>query len=117
MANNIPFQPMGKTVKLVASSNVSPNNAYMTADSPVNQFCIVNHSSQPAYVWISPGTSPRNVALPTGSNSDANYALVVDKNTRIVVSGPQCSNSANVQVSVISETDSPEIYITPGEGF
>lgn len=115
MANNIPFQPMGKTVKLIGGATV--NNASMTADSPVNQFCIVNHSAQPAYVWLSPGTSPVNVALPTGSNSNAAYAMVVDKNTRIVISGPQCSANANVQVSVIAETDSPEVYVTPGEGF
>ena len=116
MANNIPFQAMGKTVKLTANASVI-NTAFIVADSPVNQFCLVNHSSQPAYVWLSPGTSPRNVALPTGSNSDANYAIVLDKNSRIVITGPQCSNTANVYVSVLAENDGPEVYITPGEGF
>lgn len=115
MANNIAFQPMGKTIKLIAGATV--NNATMTADSPSNQYCLVNHSSQPAYVWISPSASPVNVALPTGYNSNAAYALIVDKNTRVVITGPQCSNNKSVQVSVIAETDSPELYVTPGEGL
>lgn len=116
MANNIAFQPMGKTVQLTCSIS-AVNNATMTADSPCNQYCIVNHGAQPAYVWISPGVNPVNVALPTGSNSNAKYAMVVDKNSRIIITGPQCSNTTNVQVSVISENDSPEVYITPGEGL
>ena len=115
MANNIAFQPMGKTVKLTAGAAV--NNATMTADSPSNQYCLVNHSAQPVYVWISPSASPVNVALPTGYNSNAAYAMIVDKNARVVITGPQCSNNKSVQVSVIAETDSPELYITPGEGL
>lgn len=115
MANNIAFQPMGKTIKLIAGETV--NNATMTADSPSNQYCLVNHSSQPAYVWISPSASPVNVALPTGYNSNAAYAMIVDKNTRVVITGPQCSNNKSVQVSVIAESDSPELYVTPGEGL
>ena len=115
MANNIAFQPMGKTVKILAGAAV--NNATMTADSPSNQYCLVNHSSQPAYVWLSPGDNPVNVALPTGANSNAAYAMIVDKNQRIVITGPQCSLTKTAQVSVIAETDSPELYITPGEGL
>ena len=116
MANNIAFQPMGKTVKILAST-VAVNNATMTADSPSNQYCLVNHSAQPVYVWISPSDSPVNVALPTGTNSNSQYATIVDKNSRIVITGPQCSASKSVHVSVIAETDSPELYITPGEGL
>jgi hypothetical protein len=116
MANNIAFQPMGKTVKIIAGT-AAVNNANVVADSPSNQYCLVNHTSQPAYVWISPGDNPVNVALPTGSNSNSAYAMIVDKNARIVITGPQCSSSKPVQVSVIAETDSPEVYITPGEGL
>ena len=115
MANNIAFQPMGKTVKMLCGATA--NNATMTADSPSNQYCLVNHSAQPAYFWISPGDNPVNVALPTGTNSNAAYAMIVDKNQRIVITGPQCSLTKTVQVSVIAETDSPELYITPGEGL
>ena len=116
MANNIAFQPMGKTVKLLANASVI-NVATMSADSPSNQYCLVNHSAQPAYVWISPSDNPVNVALPTGTNSNSAYAMIVDKNQRIVITGPQCSSTKTVQVSVIAETDSPELYITPGEGL
>jgi len=90
----------------------------MTADSPSNQYCLVNHSAQPAYVWISPADNPVNVALPTGYNSNAAYAVIVDKNARVVITGPQCSSTKTVQAYLrIAETDSPEIYITPGEGL
>ena len=115
MANNIAFQPMGNNVKLTAGAAV--NNATMTADSPSNQYCLVNHSAQPAYVWISPSDTPVNVALPTGSNNNAAYAMIVDKNTRVVITGPQCSSTKSVQVSVLAESDSRELYITPGEGL
>ena len=116
MANNIAFQPMGKTIKITASIT-AVNNATMNADSPCNQYCLINHSAQPVYVWISPSANAVNVALPTGSNSNSAYAMIVDKNARIVITGPQCSNTTNVQVSVISEVDSPELYVTPGEGL
>jgi len=115
MANNIAFQPMGKTVKVIGGAAV--NNATLTSDSPSNQYCLVNHSTQPAYVWISPSESPVNVALPTGYNSNAAYAMILDKNSRIIITGPQSSSSKSVQVSVIAENDSPEVYVTPGEGL
>ena len=114
MANNIAFQPMGKTVQI--STNAStPNNAVMTADSPSNQYRIANHASQPVYIWISPGTNPVNVALPT--TSSAQYAVVVPPGTVTVITGPQCTNTANVRVSAIAETGTPDIYVTPGEGL
>ena len=116
MANNIAFTPMGKTVKLTANAS-TPNNAPVLADSPVQQYRLVNHSSQPVYVWISPGSSPVNVALPTGSGANASYSLCIPNGTVAIVTGPQCTNTANVQVSVISENDGPELYITPGEGL
>ena len=115
MANNIAFQPMGKTVKVIAGATA--NNANITADSPSNQYCVVNHSTQPAYFWLSPSENFTNVALPTGANSNAAYAMIVDKNTRVVITGPQCSSTKVVQISVIAESDSPEVYVTPGEGL
>ena len=116
MANNIAFQPMGKTVKLTANAS-TPTNGNVTADSPSNQYCLVNHSSQPAYVWLSPSSNPINVALPTGDNSNAHYAILVIPNSRVVITGPQCSNNKTVILSVISESDGPEVYCTPGEGL
>ena len=113
MANNIAFQPMGKTLQLTSNA-ATPTNGTMTADSPCQQYRLANHASQPVYVWISPGASPVNVALPTGT---AQYAIVVPPGTVTVITGPQCTNTANVRVSVISETGTPDVYITPGEGL
>ena len=116
MANNIAFQPMGKTVKIVTNAS-TPNNATLFADSPVNQYKLVNHTSQPVYVWISPSANPTNVAVPTGSGANATYALCVPPNNVCIVSGPQSSNTLSVQVSAIAESGTPDIYITPGEGL
>ena len=116
MANNIAFQPMGKTVQLTANASVI-NVATMFADSPSNQYLLVNHSNQPVYLWISPSDNPVNVALPTGAGSKSNYALIVPTATHYVVTGPQCSATKSVQISVLSETNGPDVYITPGEGF
>lgn len=116
MANNIAFQPMGKTIQMTAT-NVAVTNATMFADSPVNQYMLGNHSNHAVYVWISPSTKPVNVAIPTGSGSSAGYAVMVPSGHVMIISGPQCSNNKSVQVSVSSENDSPEIYICPGEGL
>ena len=51
MANNIAFQPMGKTVLL--SCTTSSSNAVVTADSPVNQVYIVNTSGNAAFINVS----------------------------------------------------------------
>lgn len=116
MANNIPFQPMGKTVQITAS-NTAVNNVTFTADSPSNQYMLANHDTKPVYVWISPASNPKNVATPTGNGANAQYAIVVPSGLVMVITGPQSSNTTAVQASAISENDGPEIYITPGEGF
>ena len=116
MANNIAFTPMGKTIKLTANS-ATANNAPLLSDSPAQQYRLANHASQPVYVWISPGSAPVNVAAPTGSGNNASYAICVPPGTVSVITGPQCTNTANVQVSIISEQNGPELYITPGEGL
>ena len=113
MANNIAFQPMGKTVQITTNAS-TPNNVVMTSDSPSNQYRLVNHASQPVYVWISPGSNPINVTAP---NATAQYAIVVPQGTVAIITGPQCTNTANVRVSAIAETGTPDIYVTPGEGL
>lgn len=113
MANNIAFQPMGKTVQITTNAS-TPNNVVLTSDSPSNQYRLVNHASQPVYVWISPGSNPINVTAP---NATAQYAVVVPPGTVSIITGPQCTNTANVRVSAIAETGTPDIYVTPGEGL
>ncbi len=115
MANNIAFQPMGKTASVTTANTVT--NIQVNADSPVNQYLLSNQSGAPAYVWISPAGSPVNVAIPTGGGVNAAYGVTVLANTSIVITGPQCSASANVQVSAISTSGTPTVSITPGEGL
>ena len=62
-------------------------------------------------------TGVQTCALPICNNSNAAYGIPVPPGTMFVFSGPQCSNSTPVYVSVIAENDSPELYITPGEGL
>ena len=119
MANNIAFQPMGKTIQLVAS-NVAANTVTISADSPVNQYLVVSHektngTGNPVYIRI----SDSNVAavIPSGSGANAAYSIPIPPGHMFVFSGPQCSSTKNAYVSIISETGTPELYITPGEGL
>ena len=116
MANNIAFQPMGKTYKLNAATTIQQLTLY--SDSPVQQYMIVNHENAntglPVYLRISTSATA-NVGIP--SNATANYAVVVPQDTRMVITGPQVSNTAPVYVTFVSETGTPEAYIVPGEGL
>jgi hypothetical protein len=118
VANNIAFQPMGKTTKVIASSTA--NTVTLTADSPVNQYLVVNHEKTngtgfPVYVRISATSS--NAVLPTGYGENAAYSIPIPPGTMFVFTGPQCSSTTSVYFSAISENDAPDIYVTPGEGL
>ena len=115
MANNIPFQPMGKTYQVTAGATA--NTITITADSPVNQYLVVSHektngTGHPVYVRIS--ATSANAAVP-GAN--AAYGIPIPPGHMFVFTGPQCSSSKTVYFSAIAENDAPEIYITPGEGL
>jgi len=117
MANNIAFQPMGKTYK--ANATTSVQQFQITADSPVNQYMIVSHEpagagGQPVYVRISTSATA-NVAVP--ANGTPQYAVVVPPDIVMVISGAQVSPTANVYCTFIAESGTPEVYITPGEGL
>jgi len=116
MANNIAFTPMGKIYKLNAATTIQQITMY--SDSPSNQYMIVNHENAntglPVYVRIS-NSATANVAIPT--NGTPQYAVVVPQDTRMVISGPQVTNTAPVYVTFVSETGTPEAYIVPGEGL
>lgn len=116
MANNIAFQPMGKTYQVVAS-NAAANTITISADSPVNQYLVISHektngSGNPVYVRIS--ATAANAAIPSANGA---YGIPIPPGAHIVFTGPQCSSNTSVYFSAISESDSPEIYITPGEGL
>ena len=117
MANNIAFQPMGKTYK--ANATTAVQQFQLSADSPVNQYMIVSHeptggAGQPVYVRIST-TQTDNVALP--GNGSPQYALVIPPDSVTIFTGPQTGPTKNVYVTFISESGTPEVYITPGEGL
>lgn len=115
MANNIPFQPMGKTYQVTA--NVTANTITVTADSPVNQYLVVSHektngTGHPVYVRIS--ATNADAELP-GAN--AAYSVPIPPGHMFVFTGPQTGPGKTVYFSAIAETGTPEIYVTPGEGL
>ena len=115
MANNIAFQPMGKTYQVTA--NTTANTITVSADSPVNQYLVVSHektngTGQPVYVRIS--ATSANAVVPTGN---AAYGIPIPPGHMFVFTGPQCGPNTSVYFSAISETGTPEIYVTPGEGL
>ena len=119
MANNIAFQPMGKTIQITAAVGTA-NTLAITADSPSNQYLVVSHektngTGHPIYVTIA--STPTNAAIPSGNNSNASYSIPIPPGSMFVFTGPQCNLTKPVYISVIAENDSPELYITPGEGL
>lgn len=111
MANNIPFQPMGKTY--LANATMSANSITITADSPVNQYLLQNHdNSTSGFVRITSGGG--NAALPTAGGE---YGLPVRHGETLIITGPQVGPTKNVIVSFITVSGSAYIYITPGEGL
>ena len=109
------FQATGKTVQLTAGA-ASANNLVMLSDSPSMQYRLVNHATQPVYVWISPIGAPVNVSIPTGNGAKAGYAHVVPPASQYVISGPLAGPVTGVYVSAQAESGTPEIYITPVYG-
>jgi hypothetical protein len=115
MANNIAFQPMGKTYQVTA--NTTANTITITSDSPVNQYLVVSHektngTGNPVYVRISASNNNAAVGNATGA-----YGIPIPPGHMFVFTGPQCSANTSVYFSAIAETDSPEVYVTPGEGL
>lgn len=118
MANNIAFQPMGKTVKVVATGSANTESAAftITATSPVNQYYLSNDGvNNFVYVWIS-SSSNFNVALPE-STTLGTFVVPLPPFSYKVITGPQVSQSANVYAKVIGDSTNSACYITPGEGL
>lgn len=111
MANNIAFQPMGKTFKVTANTTAVSANVF--SDSPVAQYHIANSSNnEVVYVRITP--SGGNAAVP-GANAE--YGMAVLPLSSVIITGPQCRTDSNVVVSAISASSTPVIFVTPGEGL
>ena len=116
MANNIPFQAMGKTYK--ANVTTSTQVFTITPDAPCNQICVANHqptgaTGYPVYFNISNVT----ITCTAPSNGSPQYALVSVPGTVKVYTVPfQFSPSNPLYVAFIGEASS-ECYFTPGEGL
>jgi len=118
MANNIAFQPMGKTVKITAvgPANTQSNVYTITADSPSNQYYLCNDGvNNFVYIWISP-TDTFTVALPE-SNASGSYVVPLPPFSYKVITGPQVRAGANVYAKIIGDSTNSACYITPGEGL
>ena len=117
MANNIPFQPMGKTYK--ANVTTSSQTLTITPDGPCNQLCVANHqpsgaTGQPVYFTLSSNAS---VTVTAPANASPQYALVSVPATVKVYTVPyQFSPSTPLYIAFIGEGAS-EAYFTPGEGY
>jgi len=114
MANNIPFQAMGKTYQIQAPTANTAVTIAISSDSPVQQYLLATHTdaTKPCYVRIA--TSNVAAQLP---NAAGGYSMLVPPTSRIVITGPQVSPNTSVYVSLISENNNAECYVTPGEGF
>ena len=72
MANNIAFQPMGKTVLL--SSTSSSSNVAVTADSPVNQLYISNTGNSDVYL-VTGSSTPLTAVKPTAGTPQYGFSI------------------------------------------
>jgi len=116
MANNIPFQPMGKTVKVVVNgaSNTQSNVFTITADSPCQQYLLTNADVNSA-VYVRINTSNAfNVSLP---DVTPDYVIALPPYAYKVITGPQVSQFSNVYARVIGDAANASVYVTPGEGL
>lgn len=113
MANNIPFQAMGKTTRINATTTA--NTVSVLSDSPCNQVRIHNGTASEVFVRL--GTaSTDDVVIPVAGTPA--YGTVIHNNqTQIFTAPRQAANTASLYVSVIVASGTGTIYVTPGEGF
>ena len=118
MANNIPFQAMGKTYK--AAATTSSQSFLITADQNCNQVLVSSHESptsgKPVYFTF--GNSSVTVTAPSGSGANASYAFVAVPGTIKSYTVPkQFTSTDGLYVAYITESGTGEVYFTPGEGL
>lgn len=114
MANNIAFQPMGKTTRMnltTASSEVAVNS-----DSPVNQVRVHNGTAGEVFLRFSPTTGAA-AAIPIAGTPA--YGIILHNNQTAIFTVPQSftSSTNSLYVSGIVSSGVGIVYITPGEGL
>lgn len=117
MANNIPFQAMGKTYKLAA--NTTSQSVNILADMPCNQVLVASHENTAGTgkpVYLAFGNSAVSVTAP--ATGTPQYCYVVIPGTRQVFTVPQqFKTSDGLYAAFITESGTAECYLTPGEGL
>jgi len=113
VANNIPFQAMGNTVVLGASSTSA--NVAITAQAPSNQFFIANPSANAVWVSIVANAANASINAPSAGNSVAGF-LVLGGTARAYTM-LQSSNTTTVYAAANAVSGTANIAITPGEGL
>ena len=113
MANNIPFQPMGKTTRINVTT--SANTVAILSDSPANQVRV--HNGTAAEIFIRLGTASTDDAVIPTAGTPAYGAILHNNQTVIFTSPKQAANTAVLYVSAIIATGTGIIYVTPGEGL
>lgn len=113
MANNIPFQSMGKTTLINVTT--SANTVAIISDGPASQLRIHNGTAGEVFVRLGI-TSADAAAVPTAGN--ASYGLVLHNNQTNIFTVPKhATNTATLYLSAITASGNAVIYATPGEGF
>ncbi len=113
MANNIPFQPMGKSTRINVTTTA--NTVAVLSDSPANQVRIFNGAA--ANVFIRFGTASTDAVVIPIAGTPA-YGFVLHNNQTSIFTVPtQASTTATLYVSAIVASGTATIYVTPGEGL
>jgi hypothetical protein len=113
MANNIPFQVMGKTTLISVTSTA--NTVSILADGPCNQVRL--HNGTAAEVFVRLGLASGDAAVIPVAGTPA-YSFPLHNNATIIMTAPkQCSNVAALYVSAIVASGNATVYVTPGEGI
>jgi hypothetical protein len=117
MANQIPFQPMGKSVFISLTANTA-NTVVITSDSPCSQLLMHNGTANDVYVSFSP-TSATAVAAVIPVAGTPSYGMLLKGNAVNIRTTPGIATSNTVttlNVSLISGS-AGNVYVTPGEGL
>jgi hypothetical protein len=113
MANNIPFQPKGKTTRI--NLTTSANTVAVLADNPSNQLRI--HNGTAAEVFLRLGTNSTDDAVIPVAGTPAYGFLLHNNDTIIVTATGQATSGNTCYVSGIVASGTGIIYVTPGEGL
>jgi len=113
MANNIAFQPMGKTTRINVTTTA--NTVAILSDSPSNQVRV--HNGTAAEMFIRLGTASTDDAVIPTAGTPAYGVLLHNNQTAILTAPKQATNTAVLYVSAIVASGTGIVYVTPGEGL